>query len=68
MPSHDCNPATGERRTFVIGSYHVLDQQYESEVSYAAPLAKPFMGATVGEEREATIGEKTALYRVVGIE
>jgi len=46
----------------------VLDQQHENEISYAAPLAKPLMGATVGEEREAMIGEKTAIFRVVGIE
>jgi transcription elongation GreA/GreB family factor len=25
------------------------NQQYENEVSYAAPLAKPFIGATVGD-------------------
>jgi transcription elongation GreA/GreB family factor len=36
-----------EQRTFMVGSYQVLDQQQEDEVSYAAPLAKPFMGATV---------------------
>jgi transcription elongation GreA/GreB family factor len=59
---------TGERRTFVVGSYQVLDQQHENEISYAAPLAKPFMGATVGEEREVTIGERRTLFRVVGIE
>jgi transcription elongation GreA/GreB family factor len=63
-----CDIATDERRTLVVGSYQVLDQQHENEVSYVAPVAKPFMGATVGEEREARIGEKTALYRVVGIE
>jgi transcription elongation GreA/GreB family factor len=63
-----CETATDERTTFVVGSYQVLDQQHDNEISHAAPLAKPFLGATVGEEREATIGEKTALYRVVGIE
>jgi transcription elongation GreA/GreB family factor len=37
-------------------------------VSYAAALAKPLLGATVGEEREVTIGDRTTLFRVVGIE
>jgi transcription elongation GreA/GreB family factor len=59
---------TGERKTFVVGSYHVLDQQHDNEISYAAPLAKPFTGATVGEEREVAIGDRTAVYRVVDIE
>jgi transcription elongation GreA/GreB family factor len=59
---------TGERKTFVVGSYQVLDQQHDNEISYAAPLAKPFMGATVGEEREVAIGDRTAVYRVVDIE
>jgi transcription elongation GreA/GreB family factor len=62
------NIEIGERKSFVVGSYQVLDQQHENEISYAAPLAKPFMGATVGEEREVTIGERRTLFRVVGIE
>ena len=60
--------ATGERRTFLIGSYQVLDQEDEHEVSYAAPLARPFLGAVVGEEREIEIGETSTSYRVVAIE
>jgi transcription elongation GreA/GreB family factor len=59
---------TGERRTFVVGSYQVLDQQHDNEVSYAAPLAEPLLGAAVGEEREVTIGDRTTVFRVVGIE
>ena len=59
---------TGEQKSFVVGSYQVLDQQHDNEISYAAPLAKPVMGATVGEEREVTIGDRTTLFRVVGIE
>jgi transcription elongation GreA/GreB family factor len=59
---------TGERRTLVVGSYQVLDQQHDDEVSYAAPLARPLLGATVGEEREVTIGDRTAAFRVLGIE
>jgi transcription elongation GreA/GreB family factor len=59
---------TDEQRTFLVGSYQVLDQQHENEVSYAAPLAKPFMGATVGEEREVTIGDKSTRFRVVGMD
>jgi transcription elongation GreA/GreB family factor len=58
---------TGERRTIVVGSYQVLDQQHENEVSYAAPLARPLLGATVGEEREVTIGDRSTLFRVVEI-
>ena len=60
--------ASDEERTFVVGSYQVLDQQHENEISYAAPLAKPFMGATVGEERTVAIGEEEAVYRVIRIE
>jgi hypothetical protein len=52
----------------VVGSYQVLDQQHEDEISYAAPLANPFMGAKTGEERAAAIGDRTTLFRVVGIE
>ena len=59
---------TGERKSFMVGSYQVLDQQHEDEISYAAPLAKPFMGATVGEEREVRIGDRTTLFRVVDIQ
>jgi len=58
----------GEEKTLVVGSYQVLDQRHDNEVSYAAPLARPLLGATVGEEREVTIGDRTAVYRVVGIE
>ena len=58
----------GERKSFVVGSYQILDQQHDDEISYAAPLAKPFMGATVGEEREVTIGDRTTLFRVVDIQ
>jgi transcription elongation GreA/GreB family factor len=50
----------------VVGS--VLDQQHENEISYAAPLARPFMGAAVGETREVEIGDSTTLFRVVGLE
>jgi transcription elongation GreA/GreB family factor len=59
---------TGERKSFVVGSYQVLDQQHDDEISYAAPLARPFMGATAGEEREVTIGDRTTLFRLVCIE
>ena len=38
------------------------------EISYAAPLAKPFMGAKTGEERAVAVGDRTTLFRVVGIE
>jgi transcription elongation GreA/GreB family factor len=59
---------TGERRTLTVGSYQVLDQQHADEVSYAAPLARPLLGAIVGEEREVAIGDRTATFRVVGVE
>jgi len=59
---------SGAQKTFVIGSYQVLDQQHENEISYAAPLARPLMGATVGEEREVTIGDQATVYRVVSID
>lgn len=59
---------SGEERSFVVGSYQVLDQQDEEEVSYAAPLARPFIGATVGEERTAETGGEERVYRVVRIE
>jgi len=51
-----------------VGSYQVLDQQHDNEISYAAPLARSFMGATVGEEREVTIGDSRTRLRVIGIE
>jgi transcription elongation GreA/GreB family factor len=59
---------TGEQRTFVVGSYQVLDQQHENEISYAAPLARPFTGASVGEEREIEIGDSRTVFRVVAVE
>ena len=59
---------SGERKTIVIGSYQVLDQQHDDEISYAAPLASPLMGATVDEERELAIGDQATVYRVVSID
>lgn len=59
---------TGERRMLVVGSYQVLDQQHKDEVAYAAPLAKPLLGAKVGEEREVTIGDRASTFQVVRIE
>jgi transcription elongation GreA/GreB family factor len=59
---------TGEETVIVVGSYQVLDKEDENEISYAAPLARPFMGATVGEKREVEIKDATAVYRVVEIE
>jgi transcription elongation GreA/GreB family factor len=61
------NTESGERKSFVVGSYQVLDRQHDNEISYAAPLARPFMGAAVGEEREVTIGDSTTLFRVVAV-
>ncbi len=60
--------STDEQKTLVVGSYQVLGPQQDNEVSYAAPLARPLLGATVGEEREVTIGDRTATFRVIGIE
>jgi transcription elongation GreA/GreB family factor len=59
---------SGERRTLLIGSYQVLDKQQENEISYAAPLARPLLGAEVGEEREVTVGDRKLNYRVVAID
>jgi transcription elongation GreA/GreB family factor len=61
------NTESGERKSFVVGSYQVLDRQHDNEISYAAPLARLFMGAAVGEEREVTIGDSTTLFRVVAV-
>jgi transcription elongation GreA/GreB family factor len=61
------NTENGERKSFVVGSYQVLDRQHDNEISYVAPLARPFMGAAVGEEREVTIGDSTTLFRVVAV-
>lgn len=58
----------GETRHFIISSYQVLDQQDETEVSYAAPLAEPFLGTRVGDVREVQIGDETKHYRVTAIE
>lgn len=52
----------------MVGSYQVLDQQHDDEISYAAPLARPFMGAKTGEERAVAVGDRTTLFRVVCIE
>jgi transcription elongation GreA/GreB family factor len=60
--------SSGEERSFVVGSYQVLDRRHEDEVAYAAPLAQPLMGAAVGEEREVRIGDRTLVYRVMAIE
>ncbi len=58
----------GQTRRFKVSSYQVLDQQDEAEVSYAAPLARPFLGAKVGERRDVQIGEETTRYRVTAID
>lgn len=53
------NVDTKEIKSFVIGSYMVLDQTSSNEVSYNAPLISPFMGAIKGEHRELLLhGEK----------
>jgi transcription elongation GreA/GreB family factor len=58
---------SGKRRTLVIGSYQVLDQQQESEISYVVTLASPLLSATVREEREVTLGNRQLSYPVVAI-
>ena len=58
----------GQTRRFKVSSYQVLDQQDEAEVSYAAPLARPFLGAKVGDSRDVEIGDETTRYRVTAIE
>lgn len=58
----------GDQRRFMISSYQVLDKQEEDEVSYAAPLARPFVGAMIGDVREVTIGEEVTRYRLTAIE
>lgn len=58
----------GERKSVVVGSYQISSTSSTTMRSPAAPLAKPFMGATVGEEREVTIGDRTTLFRVVDIQ
>jgi transcription elongation GreA/GreB family factor len=57
----------GRTRRFKVGSYQVLDQEDEAEVSYAAPLARPFLGAKVGDSRNVEIGDETTRYRVTAI-
>lgn len=58
----------GQTRRLKISSYQVLDQQEEEEISYAAPLARPFIGAGVGETRDVDIGGTVTRYRVAAIE
>jgi transcription elongation GreA/GreB family factor len=58
----------GQARRFKVGSYQVLDQEDEAEISYAAPLAHPFLGAKVGDSRDVEIGGETTRYRVTAIE
>jgi len=56
------------RRRFLVSSYLVLDRRDDREVSYAAPIIAPFMGAAVGEERSVELPRGEQVWRVVSIE
>lgn len=57
----------GHRRRLVVSSYLVLDRRDDREVSYAAPVIAPFMGAAAGEERTVEIPSGQQVWRVVSI-
>ncbi|HEV7283821.1 MAG TPA: GreA/GreB family elongation factor, partial [Kaistia sp.] len=58
----------GERRTLIVSSYWVLDRRSPEEISYAAPLVAPFMGAGTGEERRVSVPEGEQVWRVTAID
>lgn len=47
------NCETGEKHSFVIGSYRTFDAD---RISYISPLAKLIIGASIGEKRAGEIG------------
>ncbi|WP_433185672.1 GreA/GreB family elongation factor [Actinoallomurus sp. CA-150999] len=58
---------TGREEQFVIGSYMVLDDDDDSRISYAAPLAKLLLGHRKGDAVAGKIGAKKIEMEVLGV-
>lgn len=58
---------TGREDRFVIGSYMVLDDEDDSRISYAAPLAELLLGRKQGETVSGTIGSRRMELEIVEV-
>jgi transcription elongation GreA/GreB family factor len=58
---------TGEKKTFLVGSYMVLKPTSPDEISYNAPILQPFFRTHVGESKEVLIGGKKKSFTVTSI-
>jgi len=61
------NSATGEIKTFKIGSFAVFVETGEKTISYDSPLARIIMGAKVGETRSGKIGKNNVKFKITEI-
>ncbi len=59
--------ATGEERTYTIGSY-VVGKQNVDTVSYTSPLGALLFGAKVGDIREGVIGSIKRRFTIVDVQ
>lgn len=59
--------ATGEERTYTIGSY-VVGKQNVDTVSYTSPLGALLFGAKVGDIREGIIGSIKRRFTIVDVQ
>ena len=61
------NSATGEIKSFKIGSFAVFADTGEKIISYDSPMARIIMGAKVGETRSGKIGKNNVKFKIVRI-
>jgi transcription elongation GreA/GreB family factor len=59
--------STGREDRFAIGSYMVLDDDDDSRISYAAPLAELLLGHTQGETVTGTIGSRKMELEIIEV-
>ena len=61
------NSATGEIKSFKIGSFAVFAEAGERPISYDSPMARIIMGAKVGELKSGKIGKNNVKYKITEI-
>lgn len=60
--------ASGENKTFKIGSFMVFSNDGGRTISYNSPLAQIIMGAKIGEARIGKIGNAEKNFKIIKIE
>ena len=62
------NSATGEIKSFKIGSFAVFAETGERTISYNSPLAQIIIGAKIGEMRIGKISKAEKSFKIIKIE